>query len=56
MTKENQKVIYEHLLSVGRTADAEAIDKIYNFSGNKKKEENVLEKLEKQKTSKKAKK
>lgn len=45
MTAENQKRLYNHLVSIGRHADAKAIDNIYNFTGSKKVEKNVLDKV-----------
>ena len=53
MTKENQKRLYNHFLAIGRTEDAEAIDKVYNFSGKKKEDKNILDKISENKNNKK---
>lgn len=62
MARENQKVLYEHFLQLAETGtkdqkemanrEAKVIDDIYNFSGEKKPVENILDKIAEQKNSK----
>lgn len=51
MTKENSKKLYEHFKEKGMIAEADALDKEYNFSSAK--EDKIEEEVKEEKKAKK---